>query len=41
MRGAGGVVGTAWGVVEVMGTTQGAAEIDEAGDKGVARGQAT
>jgi hypothetical protein len=34
VRGAGGVEGVAWGAVEVVGATRGAAEVDEAGVEG-------
>jgi hypothetical protein len=35
-----GVVDAAWGAAEVEGATQEAVEVDEAGDRGVAQGQA-
>jgi hypothetical protein len=39
-RGSGGVEGTTWGAVDVVGAARGAAKVREAGDRGVAQGQA-
>jgi hypothetical protein len=35
-HGMGGVMGDAWGAVEVVGTARSTAEVSEAGDKGAA-----
>jgi hypothetical protein len=38
MGGAGGVVGAAWGVVEVVGSTWGMVEVDKVGNEGAMKG---